>query len=1020
MKNLFVLILLSGTLMGIRAQNQQRIIRQQTQLNLQREYQIMIPPSVEQGISPTPGISQPPIGSTVTDAVTAIKIAETSNAYSTLIPEVNPVSVVNGTGNGGVISFVHRQNINTCGGTATDNGRVRYTYSADGGATWDVGSGVSVSNGVLAPPGHCFGVTSLTTAYTFPVRFPQGAMFFGEGGSNPDDLVLTHLGSILTPGPGGQWDGAEVSTVTGAAGPNFSLTQEEYLFTNVGHEINSGFVEGKPGEFWFVTREANGANNDPGQGRVFLYKGTYDANNDRMNWLNTHIFSPDHSLTFDGVPHQGNPSIAFSPDGSKGFISWLGDLNGGEDTVLSPVLMETLDGGNTWSTPVEINLNSFPEVADSMQWILVIDTTGGTTDTIPFATGKATVGFEHDLTVDVNGNPYMVMTIGPASHINSPQANYGIFSGLYLFTAVITRDTFGDFNIMHLASQSSFRAHWGDLTQAASVNVNIIQDVHPQASRSEDGTKVFFSWNDTDTTGIWSPIPGPPGSNDMTNYAPNLHTRGYDVISRKLTRVTNWTGDDANWGGRVLLPKMSPIALESTPGMFTLPVVITNIDGNDATLPCSYYYFSDVTVDGATDFTEDPSFFYNCKETPFANTVNLTAPSCGNGDGEISITPGGGLGDYSYQWDASTGGSTDSMVANLGAGQYSVTVMDRFGCSETLEIILNDANSPDLATDMASVVDISCFGAQDGAACVSVSGGTGAYTYLWSNGETDSCATTLLPGTNTLEVTDANGCKSFTNIQIQQPDSIRINSQTIDALDCFGDTDGGIEVNAGGGTGTLTYSWDNGQTGAAISGLGAGTYQLTVTDVNNCQLVTDVVLTEPDSLEASYVINPNTTSTPPFTGNVTANVTGGTAPYTITWTDETGAFISTGQFIFGLKPGKYSASVVDNNGCTLTDTAIVEGVNPTGIDDFARAGIRSVSVYPNPSAGVFTLELELENSDQAGLRILDLRGREIFASNLTRGVSWKETIDIQHLSSGFYLLEISTSKGSISKRLAID
>ncbi|MDX2246291.1 MAG: T9SS type A sorting domain-containing protein [Bacteroidia bacterium] len=1016
MKKICLLILLAGMSGYVFGQKQKTVVSHPGHLRLVQEFPAPIPLK-ESLILPTEPIQSPPVGTSVTDAVTSIKIAETSNAYSTLIAEVNPLQVVNGVGNGGVLLFMHRQNINVCGGTSADNGRVRYVFSDDGGTSWDVGSGVSVSSGNLAPPGHCFGVMDITPGFTFPVRYPQGTLFMKPGGSTLEDMVLTHLGSILTPGPGGQWDGAEISTVTGALGNSPSITQEDYSFTNVGHEINTSFVPGKPGEFWFVTKEANGPNNDPGIGRIFLYKGVYDPVKEKVSWGIKHTFFPDHYLLFDNAPHFSSPSVAFSPDGVHGYVSWLGDLNGGEDTVLSPIIAESHDSGNTWSTPVEINLNSFPEVADSMQWLLVTDTTGGILDTIPFATGKATIGFEHDLVVGADGNPYMVVTIGPASHINAPEANYGIFSGLYLFTAAITRDLYGDYNILHLASQSTFRAYWGDLTQPATVNVNITQDIHPQASRTDDGSIVFFSWTDTDTTNGWSPLPGPPGSNSMTNFAPNLLTRAYDVNKRKLTRVQNWTNNDLNWGGRVVLPKLSPNALESGNDLYTLPVVITNIDGGNANFPCSYYYFSDIVIDASVDFTEDPDFFYNCKENPFVNVFQLTEPSCLASDGSVSIIPGGGLGNYSYQWDAAAGNSTDSVVSGLPSGIYSVVVSDEFGCTDAQALVLNNSGSPVLTIDSTQLSSVSCYGANDGSVCVTGTGGTGLYSWLWSNGETDSCANALIPGVNLLTVTDNAGCKSFVTVVIEEPDSLTLANLSVQNLLCNGDNSGVIAVSVSGGTGALIYNWNDGQTGPNRIGLAAGTYDLTVTDVNSCTLIREVIVNEPDTLKNHFVINDNTTPNPPYTGNATVNLSGGTAPYSVAWTDDGGNFLSNGQFVFGLLPGLYVADILDNNGCVLRDTAIIGGINSLTPES---VGINVFTLGPNPTEGRVHFRLVLNQPDQVEIRIRDIQGRLIDTFSKNHTLEWEQTLDLGPVSVGIYLFTVTTSRGTIIKRLAID
>ncbi|MCB0842083.1 MAG: T9SS type A sorting domain-containing protein [Bacteroidetes bacterium] len=1013
MRKLITILLMTGISGMLYAQKANRIVPLSSLSDVQVHHKNQIPTFVPQGPAAT---TSNPVGTSATDAVTAVKIAEASNAYSTLVPEVNPISIYQGIGNSDIISFVHRQNINTCGGQSADNGRVRYVYSTDGGFSWEVGGGVNVSGGNSAPPGHCFGEMEITPQYTWPVRFPQGIIYLDNGGTTIDDLGLAHLGSFLTPGPGGQWDGAVSSTVSGVFSANPTLEQEDYLFTNVGHNTNTSFVERVPGEFWFVTSEAQGVDNDPGLGRVFVYKGIYDPTTKNVNWILVREILGDHYLQFDGTPRVTSPSIAFSPDGTTGYITWLGDLNGGEDSVYSPIIVESNDGGNTWSTPFEFNLNSFPEVRDSLQWLLVIDTTGGVNDTLPFATGKATVGFEMDMTVDALGNPHIFFTLGPASHINSPEAGYTIFSGLYLMDVNLTKDTLGDWNLMHIASQNTFRAYWGDLTQPSTNSANIIQDLHPQVSRSADGTKIFFAWTDTDTTNGWTSIPGPTGAPNMTNYLPDLHTRAYDLNKKRLTPVKNWTNDDLNWSGRVLLPKVAPVALDNGNQVYTLPTVIVNLDAGDATQPVSFYYFSDISI-SPSEYTEAPGFFYNCNLNPFANIINLTEPGCGASDGEISIVPGGGLGEYVYQWDVSSGGGIDSLSTGLSAGVYQVEVQDFWGCKDLQTIILNNANAPDVQNDPNLVTDISCNGLNDGAACMLVSGGTGAYSFLWDNGETDSCASMLQAGTHVLEVTDGANCKSFNWIDIQEPPVLELVGSTIKDLLCAGDAVGEITVIAAGGTGALAYSWSNQATGANISQLLAGEYTVTITDMNNCSVNETLTVSEPDSVANSFSVNDNTSPGPNFNGSIVANISGGVQPYTISWTGP-GGFTSSSVFIFNLAPGDYVMTVTDDNNCQFIDTATVGGV--MNLEDRFSDEFTSVNLYPNPSNGIIHLDLILAQPQSLNLQVTDIYGRIVWKKETHSSLQVKESIDLSHLSRGIYLMNIKSSHSTGSLRFLLD
>ena len=290
----------------------------------------------------------------------------------------------------------------------------------------------------------------------------------------------------------------------------------------------------------------------------------------------------------------------------------------------------------------------------------------------------------------------------------------------------------------------------------------------------------------------------------------------------------------------------------------------------------SFWYFSNISYNSSTDFTNPGQFFYNCKENPIAGNLNITSPDCGLSDGQLVVAPTGGLGTFSFQWGSNAGGATSDTVSNLPADIYVVTITDSVGCTQEETIFLANANAPTLAISASS--DITCAGANDGSATVTPTGGAGSETYLWDNGETTATAVSLDPGTHTCTVTDANGCTSFITVEINEPSGIILNASST-GVDCFGDTNGAVAATANGGSGTLTFAWSSGNTGPSVSGLAGGDYTVVVTDANGCQDSTTVTVGEPAAISTTLNANPNTNATPVYTGNVTANPSGGTAPY---------------------------------------------------------------------------------------------------------------------------------------------
>ena len=152
---------------------------------------------------------------------------------------------------------------------------------------------------------------------------------------------------------------------------------------------------------------------------------------------------------------------------------------------------------------------------------------------------------------------------------------------------------------------------------------------------------------------------------------------------------------------------------------------------------------------------------------------------------------------------------------------------------------------------------VSGAGATDGSIDVTVTGGTGVYTYEWSNGATSEDLSDLGAGTYSVVVTDENGCSVSIEVEITEPENMEISETHSDytgfGVSCNGATDGSIDVTVTGGTGVYTYEWSNGATSEDLSDLGAGTYSVVATDDNGNTVSISVEITESDAMSISSV-----------------------------------------------------------------------------------------------------------------------------------------------------------------------
>ncbi len=277
----------------------------------------------------------------------------------------------------------------------------------------------------------------------------------------------------------------------------------------------------------------------------------------------------------------------------------------------------------------------------------------------------------------------------------------------------------------------------------------------------------------------------------------------------------------------------------------------------------------------------------------------------GDATGAINLSVSGGTLPYTYSW---SNGPTTEDISGLVAGTYTVTVTDANNCVAILPVTITQ---PLAALALSAIpTPVACYGGATGAINLSVSGGTTPYTYSWSNGPTTEDLSGLTAGTYTVTVTDANNCVAILPVTISQPLAALALSAIPTPVACYGDATGAINLSVSGGTTPYTYSWTNGAITEDISGLVAGTYTVTVTDANNCVAILPVTITQPTAALALSAIPTPVACYGDATGAINLSVSGGTLPYTYSWTN--GAIT---EDISGLVAGTYTVTVTDANSC---------------------------------------------------------------------------------------------------------
>lgn len=486
-------------------------------------------------------------------------LGRSSNGFSILRPEQNQVWVDAASQ---TAVFIHRQDVTIWGGGSIENGKYRYDFSVDGGLNWtnDIGA--------------------LQTAYTNYGRYPQMTGWNPNGGTNPYEIGLVWNGpNNKFPTPG--WIGHN----NGYTLLNSGTSTEHYLFDNEPTLLPGGLCQGEPGVFWYVDWMYDGTNI---LDSMYVMKGVYNTTTQDVDWaIHSTLYIP-HDYAFDGAVHAVGPNISFSPDGQTGWIGFLGDLTeaaapGGQDSAaFAPCFIKSSDGGNTWGAPVEMNLNNYSWIYDTLR-TLWVDSAGN-----PASDGVATTAFDYDIVVDGQGNPHMSATVGSGGD------GYAIAGTAKFLGHFYSEDGGATWDVDYMAPILTLRGEIGSpdpLTQDNNIQIGI----------DAAGDRVFFAWVDSDTTLI--------GFGETANLSPNLRITSKRLTDGYVSCYKHITDGDILWDGKAYFPALSPVVFTKGSGNnHHLPIVMMNLLTGDPAQSVEYYYFGGDAIIFESDYMDYNTF----------------------------------------------------------------------------------------------------------------------------------------------------------------------------------------------------------------------------------------------------------------------------------------------------------------------------------------------------------------------------------------------------------------------------
>ena len=408
-----------------------------------------------------------------------------------------------------------------------------------------------------------------------------------------------------------------------------------------------------------------------------------------------------------------------------------------------------------------------------------------------------------------------------------------------------------------------------------------------------------------------------------------------------------------------------------------------------------------VTITDANGCTDTDGFPIT---QPTALSLGITGTDvlCNLGtDGDINLTVSGGTPSYSFLWSNSM---ITEDIMGLSAGTYTVTLTDANGCQEMSTQVIEQPSAIALS---GSSTDANC-GQADGSVSILATGGVGSYIYAWDDASlsTDSAVSNLEAGIYNVSVTDYNGCLVTDNVMVNNIGGGSAFITDSNPVDCFGNATGDATVSVVGGTAPFTYGWNDpsSQLSAQATGLIAGTYLATVADAAGCLAFANVTITEPNSIGVISSVTDATNSNDD--GAVDVTVTGGTSPYTFSWSSG-----ETSEDLVSKSTGIYLLTVIDANGCEQMHSAEIQMIS--GISTVNK--IHDLTMFPNPASDVLYLRSDVVFKDLY-LEAFDLLGKRV----LGVPVALNEEVQLLSLAPGVYVIHIrQDNKTVLLKKLVI-
>ncbi len=292
----------------------------------------------------------------------------------------------------------------------------------------------------------------------------------------------------------------------------------------------------------------------------------------------------------------------------------------------------------------------------------------------------------------------------------------------------------------------------------------------------------------------------------------------------------------------------------------------------------------------------------------------------GGSNGSISVSGSGGRPPYSYSLDEGEFQSSGTF-GSLSAGSFSIRVMDAASCIFIIPFVINQPDP--LIISISGQTNVACFGENTGSVSVTATGGVSPYTYRLDVGpfQDNGSFGSLSAGDYIITVRDANNCERQIQVEITQPEAALSGTVIVTDVACYGDSTGSVDLSVTGGTLPYTFLWSNEAETEDISGVPAGSYSVTISDLNGCTIHASASVEQPaEALTGNIESVTNVSEHGGSNGSITVSGSGGTPPYF--YSLDEGEFQPSGTF-GSLSAGTYIILIRDAGMCLFELTVTV-------------------------------------------------------------------------------------------------